>query len=116
MGKDVTFFTKKRGKKGEGSATVLKAVLLPIDIVDELKLYRDVYGFLQSRTMDSEWHPHLGKGVLRAYPAPLDGQRGPLRFRSSRNGEQPPPRETEPSDGKRCRPSQAEDVMFYGGK
>ena len=57
MGKDFNFLTKKRGKKGNGRATVFKAVQLPVDIIDELKLYRDVYGFLQSRTKDSEGYP-----------------------------------------------------------
>ena len=57
MGNDFNFLTKKRGKKGNGRATVFKAVQLPVDIIDELKLYRDVYGFLQSRTKDSEGYP-----------------------------------------------------------
>ena len=57
MGNDFNFFTKKRGKKGNGRATVFKAVQLPVDIIDELKLYRDVYGFLQSKTKDAQENP-----------------------------------------------------------
>ena len=57
MGNDFNFLTKKRGKKGNGRATVFKAVQLPVDIIDELKLYRDVYGFLQSKTKDAQGNP-----------------------------------------------------------
>ena len=57
METDFNFITKKRGRKGEGRATVFKAVQLPVDIIDELKIYRDVYGFLQSKTKDAEGNP-----------------------------------------------------------
>ena len=57
MGTDFNFLTKKRGKKGNGRATVFKAVQLPVDIIDELKLYRDVYGFLQSKGKDAQGNP-----------------------------------------------------------
>ena len=42
METDFNFITKKRGRKGEGRATVFQAIPLPVDIIDELKLYRDV--------------------------------------------------------------------------
>ena len=57
METDFNFITKKRGRKGEGRATVFKAVQLPVDIIEELKIYRDVYGFLQSKTKDAEGNP-----------------------------------------------------------
>ena len=57
MGTDFNFLTKKRGKKGNGRATVFKAVQLPVDIIDELKIYRDVYGFLQSKGKDAQGNP-----------------------------------------------------------
>ena len=57
METDFNFITKKRGRKGEGRATVFKAIQLPVDIIDELKLYRDVYGTLQSKTKDSNGNP-----------------------------------------------------------
>ena len=57
METDFNFITKKRGRKGEGRATVFKAIQLPVDIIDELKLYRDVYGALQSKTKDSNGNP-----------------------------------------------------------
>ena len=57
MDKHFNFLTKKRGKKGKGRATIFKPVQLPVYIIDELKLYRDVYGILQSRTKDSEGYP-----------------------------------------------------------
>ena len=57
METDFNFITKKRGRKGEGRATVFKAIQLPVDIIDELKLYRDVYGSLQSKTRDTYGNP-----------------------------------------------------------
>ena len=57
METNFNFITKERGRKGEGRATVFKAVQLPVDIIDELKLYRDIYGALQSKTKDSNGNP-----------------------------------------------------------
>ena len=57
METDFNFITKKRGRKGEGRATVFKAIQLPVDIIDELKLYRNVYSTLQSKTKDSYGNP-----------------------------------------------------------
>ncbi len=37
------FAKKKRGRKGEGRATVFKAVNLPVDVLDDLRLYKSIY-------------------------------------------------------------------------
>lgn len=48
------FKIKKRGRKGEGRAVKFKALMLPEDIIDELKLYKDHYCVAES-AQDDEW-------------------------------------------------------------
>lgn len=48
------FKIKKRGRKGEGRAVKFKALMLPEDIIDELKLYKDFYCMAES-IQDDEW-------------------------------------------------------------
>ena len=52
--KAIKFNQKKRGPKGEGRATVYKPVQLPVDLIDELKLYKDFYGIAMATEKD-EW-------------------------------------------------------------
>lgn len=47
-------FTKKKGKDGEGRQANIKHVLLPEEVVNELKLYKDAYSVCLSREKD-EW-------------------------------------------------------------
>ena len=48
------FKIKKRGRKGEGRAVKFKALMLPEEIIQELKLYKDHYCMVES-TQDDEW-------------------------------------------------------------
>lgn len=48
------FKIKKRGRKGEGRAVKFKALMLPEDIIDELKFYKDHYSMVES-TKDDEY-------------------------------------------------------------
>ena len=48
------FKIKKRGRKGEGRTVKFKALMLPEDIIDELKLYKDHYCVAES-AQDDEW-------------------------------------------------------------
>lgn len=48
------FKIKKRGRRGEGRAVQFKALMLPVDIIDELKLYKDYYSVVESTSKD-EW-------------------------------------------------------------
>lgn len=45
---------KKRGEKGKGRATIFKPINLPEDVIEDLKLYRDIYGIKFSPNKD-EW-------------------------------------------------------------
>ena len=47
-------FTKKKGKDGEGRQANIKHLLLPEEVVEELKLYKDAYSVCLSREKD-EW-------------------------------------------------------------
>lgn len=42
--KGIKFGSKKRGPKGEGRAVIYKPVQLPVDLIEELKMYKDAYG------------------------------------------------------------------------
>lgn len=46
--------SKKRGTKGEGRAVIYKPVQLPVDLIEDLKLYKDAYGMLLAEEED-EW-------------------------------------------------------------
>ena len=52
--KDVKFGSKKRGPKGEGRAVIYKPVQLPVELIEELKLYKDAYGLIFAEEKD-EW-------------------------------------------------------------
>lgn len=52
--KGVKFGSKKRGPKGEGRAVIYKPVQLPVDLIEDLKLYKDAYGLLFAEDKD-EW-------------------------------------------------------------
>lgn len=43
---------KKRGEKGKGRATIFKPINLPEDVIEDLKLYRDIYGIKFSPNKD----------------------------------------------------------------
>lgn len=51
------FKIKKRGRKGEGRAVKFKALMLPEDIINELKLYKDHYGMVESTQNDEFGNP-----------------------------------------------------------
>ena len=55
--KAIKFNQKKRGPKGEGRATVYKPVQLPVDLIDELKLYKDMYGIALAEEEDEYGNP-----------------------------------------------------------
>jgi len=46
--------SKKRGPKGEWRAVIYKPVQLPVDLIEDLKLYKDAYGMLLAEEED-EW-------------------------------------------------------------
>lgn len=46
--------SKKRAPKGEGRAVIYKPVQLPVDLIEDLKLYKDAYGMLLAEEED-EW-------------------------------------------------------------
>ena len=46
------FKTKKRGRKGEGRATRFRPVQLPVETIEELKLYKEAYSHLTSTRTD----------------------------------------------------------------
>lgn len=48
---------KKRGEKGKGRATIFKPINLPEDVIDDLKLYRDIYGIKFSPNKDEYGNP-----------------------------------------------------------
>lgn len=43
---------KKRGEKGKGRATIFKQINLPEDVIEDIKLYRDIYGIKFSPNKD----------------------------------------------------------------
>ena len=45
---------KKRGEKGKGRATIFKPINLPEDVIEDLKLYRNIYEIKFSPNKD-EW-------------------------------------------------------------
>ena len=47
-------FTKEKAKNGEGRKANIKHLLLPEEVVKELKLFKDAYSFCLSREKD-EW-------------------------------------------------------------
>ncbi len=47
-------FTKEKAKNGEGRRATIKHLLLPEEVVQELKLYKDAYSVCLSREKD-EW-------------------------------------------------------------
>ena len=51
------FKIKKRGRKGEGRAVKFKALMLPEDIIEELKFYKDYYSRLESTENDEYGNP-----------------------------------------------------------
>ena len=52
--KGIKFGSKKRGPKGEGRAVIYKPVQLPVELIEDLKLYKDAYGLLFAEDKD-EW-------------------------------------------------------------
>ena len=48
---------KKRGEKGKGRATIFKPINLPEDVIEDLKLYRDIYGVKFSPNKDESGNP-----------------------------------------------------------
>lgn len=52
--KGIKFSSKKRGPKGEGRAVIYKPVQLPVDLIEDLKLYKEAYGMLLAEEED-EW-------------------------------------------------------------
>lgn len=46
--------SKKRDPKGEGRAVIYKPVQLPVDLIEDLKLYKDTYGMIFAEEED-EW-------------------------------------------------------------
>lgn len=50
-------FTKVKGKNGEGRKATIKHLLLPAEVVQELKLYKDAYSVCLSREKDEEGNP-----------------------------------------------------------
>ena len=52
--KGIKFGSKKRGPKGEGRAVIYKPVQLPVELIEDLKLYKDAYGLLFAEEKD-EW-------------------------------------------------------------
>ena len=55
--KGIKFGSKKRGPKGEGRAVIYKPVQLPVDLIEELKLYKDAYGMLFAEEKDDCGNP-----------------------------------------------------------
>lgn len=51
------FARKKRGRKGEGRATVFKAVNLPVDVLDDLRLYKSIYEMTGATEKDEYGSP-----------------------------------------------------------
>ena len=51
------FKIKKRGRKGAGRAVKFKALMLPEDIIEELKFYKDYYSRLESTEKDEFGNP-----------------------------------------------------------
>lgn len=51
------FKIKKRGRKGEGRTVKFKALMLPEDIIDELKFYKDHYSIAESTHKDESGNP-----------------------------------------------------------
>ena len=52
--KGIKFGSKKRGPKGEGRSVIYKPVQLPVDLIEDLKLYKEAYGMLLAEEED-EW-------------------------------------------------------------
>ena len=52
--KGVKFGSKKRGPKGEGRAVIYKPVQLPVELIEDLKLYKEAYGMLLAEE-EHEW-------------------------------------------------------------
>lgn len=52
--KGIKFGSKKRGPKGEGRAVIYKPVQLPVELIEDLKMYKDAYGMLLAEEVD-EW-------------------------------------------------------------
>ncbi len=48
---------KKRGEKGKGRATIFKSINLPEDVIEDLKMYRDIYGIKFSPKKDESGNP-----------------------------------------------------------
>lgn len=55
--KSIKFSSKKRGPKGEGRAVIYKPVQLPVDLIEDLKIYKDAYGMLFSEEKDEYGNP-----------------------------------------------------------
>lgn len=55
--KCIKFGLKKRGPKGEGRAVIFKPVQLPVDLIEELKLYKEAYGMLLAEEEDDWGNP-----------------------------------------------------------
>ena len=70
--KGIKFGSKKRGTKGEGRAVIYKPVQLPVELIEDLKLYKDAYGLLFAEDKDEWGNPitvHVSYDV-----AQMDGQ------------------------------------------
>ena len=52
--KGIKFGSKKRGPKGEGRAVIYKSVQLPVDLIEDLKMYKNAYGMILAEEED-EW-------------------------------------------------------------
>lgn len=50
-------FTRKKAKNGEGRQSVIKHLLLPEEVIKELRQYKDAYSVCLSREMDKWGNP-----------------------------------------------------------
>ena len=55
--KGIKFRSKKRGPKGEGRAVIYKPRQLPVDLIEDLKLYKDAYGLHFAEDKDKWGNP-----------------------------------------------------------
>lgn len=55
--KSIKFGSKKRGPKGEGRAVIYKPMQLPVDLIEDFKIYKDAYGMLFSEEKDEYGNP-----------------------------------------------------------
>ena len=52
-----TFDKKPRGRKGEGRAVLFKPVNLPVDVLEDLRLFKNIYEIARSESRDRWGNP-----------------------------------------------------------